>query len=356
MILLLSLPPARLVVVGEPQQVITSNPKVGVHTRLTDEVEEWKIQRTLQMVREMGSPWIVEYFPWAYYEPSKGHYDWGHADIVVNHAVAQGLSVIARIDMVPAWARPKDSTDRYLTPEHYADYADFISAFAKHFSGRVHYIVIWNEPNLSFEWGYRQPDPVTYTALLQSAYQSAKQANPEIKVLAAGLAPTTAPPGDEYGYNDLMFLESMLAAGAGEYMDGLAVHAYGMTFPPDDPPDAGVINFNRASLLHDVMVEYGYGSKKIYITEGGWNDNPRWTRAVRPYQRIAYTVRAYQQASADWDWCAAVCLWAFRFPWAQNTYADSYAFVTTSFIPKPIYEDVQNYTQGKAYIYLEALP
>ncbi|MBX3058034.1 MAG: hypothetical protein KF770_16325 [Anaerolineae bacterium] len=36
---------------------------MGVHTRLTDEVEEWKIKRSLQMVRQMGAPWIVEFFP-----------------------------------------------------------------------------------------------------------------------------------------------------------------------------------------------------------------------------------------------------------------------------------------------------
>ena len=95
----------RLVVVGPTQTVVTRNPKVGVHTRLTDEVEPWKVQRTLQMVREMGSPWVVEYFPWAYYEPAPGRYEWSHADLVVEHAVAQGLTVIARIDMVPEWAR-----------------------------------------------------------------------------------------------------------------------------------------------------------------------------------------------------------------------------------------------------------
>ena len=58
---------------GEPLTVRTVNPVMGMHTRLTDEVEEWKIARTLQMVREMGAPWLVEYFPWAYSEPSKGH-------------------------------------------------------------------------------------------------------------------------------------------------------------------------------------------------------------------------------------------------------------------------------------------
>ena len=44
---------------GPQQAVTTVNPKMGVHTRLTDEVEAWKIKRTLEMVREMGAPWIT---------------------------------------------------------------------------------------------------------------------------------------------------------------------------------------------------------------------------------------------------------------------------------------------------------
>ena len=39
--------PRPIIVIGPPHQVQTVNPKMGVHTRLTDEVEEWKIQRTL---------------------------------------------------------------------------------------------------------------------------------------------------------------------------------------------------------------------------------------------------------------------------------------------------------------------
>ncbi|MFQ6015839.1 MAG: hypothetical protein ACE5NP_10390, partial [Anaerolineae bacterium] len=56
-----SYPPGPLVTFGPPQVVESVNPKIGVHTRLTDEVEEWKIKRTLEMVREMGASWIVEY-------------------------------------------------------------------------------------------------------------------------------------------------------------------------------------------------------------------------------------------------------------------------------------------------------
>ena len=52
------------------------------------------------------------------------------------------------------------------------------------------------------------------------------------------------------------------------------------------------------------------------------------------YQRIAYTVRAYEKAPQEWEWCEAVCLWAFRFPWAQQTYQDYFTFVTPEFHPQ----------------------
>ncbi len=64
------------VALGPQRTVETTNPKLGIHTRLTDEVEPWKIKRSLEMVREMGAPWIVEYFPWAYVEAAPDRFDW----------------------------------------------------------------------------------------------------------------------------------------------------------------------------------------------------------------------------------------------------------------------------------------
>jgi len=105
------------------------------HTRLTDEVEPWKIQQTLQMAREMGASSVVEYFLWATHEPARGVYDWSHADLVVDHAVNQGLKVIARLGYVPEWARPSRSSHLYLDEAHYDDFAAFAAAFARHFRG-----------------------------------------------------------------------------------------------------------------------------------------------------------------------------------------------------------------------------
>ena len=330
---------------GPVRRVQTINPKIGIHTRLTDEVEEKKIARTMEMVREMGAPWVVEYFPWAYIEAEKGHYEWTHADMVVDYARAEGLTMIARLDYLPDWAHPPQTTSRYIESGRYADFGDFVFAFVSHYKDKIHYYIIWNEPNIAAEWGFRPVSPREYTELLKVAYRRAKEADPQAKILAAGLAPTLEPPGSATGMNDLDFLQGMYDAGAGDVFDILAVHAYGWTEPPDAAPALDRINWRRTELIRQIMERNGDAAKPIIITEGGWNDHPRWTRAVRPGQRIAYTVRAYAMA-LNWPWCLAVNMWVFRLPKPTHSFNDYYTFVRDDFTPKPIYIEVQKYAQG----------
>jgi hypothetical protein len=336
-----------LVVLDPPQQVSTTNPIVGVHTRLTDEVEEWKIQRTLQMVRQMGSPWIVEYFPWPYIEPAKGNYNWSHADAVIKHAENQGVTVIARLGWVPEWAREKETTFTHLDAEHYDDFAEFVAAFVERYRGHVNHIIIWNEPNLSFEWGYRQVDPEGYVEVLKAVYPRAHAANPDVIVLAGALAPTLEPEGSPAGLDDLLYLEQMYEAGAAPYFDALSAHAYGLTQPPQAPPARDALNFRRVELLREIMIAHGDEDKSVYATEAGWNDHPRWAHAVRPAQRIEYTIGAYEWARSHWPWCACVAMWAFRYPSPTYNYQDYYEFVTTDFEPRVIYLEVQEYARGE---------
>jgi len=173
-----------------------------------------------------------------------------------------------------------------------------------------------------------------------------KEANPDVQILAGALAPTLAPPGSEWGMNDLDYLQRMYDAGAADSFDILAIHSYGWSFDADDPPDPQVVNFLRAELLRQVMERNGDSHKQAMITESGWNDHPRWTRSVRPGQRIANTIRAYEIA-ADWPWLDALAMWAFRYPWDAKNYQDHYTFVGTDFEPKPIYLEVQEYAKGK---------
>lgn len=329
-----------------PRVVQTLNPKLGIHTRLTDENDTERIARTYRMVREMGAGWVVEYIPWPYVQPNgPDDFDWRHADRLVDRAVLEGLRVVIRLDAVPAWARPPGTTFKYLDADRYADFAAFAAAFARRYQGRVSHLIIWNEPNLSYEWGQRPVDPLAYTRLLAATYPAVKRANPAMQVVAAGLAPTTEPPGSPWGLDDLLYLRQMYAAGAADYFDALSAHAYGLTASPDEPPSPTTINFARVLLTRQVMEEAGDAATPVLITEGGWNDSSRWVYGVRPAQRIAYTLRAYELA-ITWPWLEAMCLWTFRTPKASRTYQDQYAFVTPDFIPMPIYLEVQKAARG----------
>ena len=226
---------------GADQVVSTTKPQVCMHTRLIDEVEEWKIQRSLEIVREMGAPTIVEFFPWAYIEGTEDHYDWTTADRIVRHARNQGIHVIARLGLVPEWARSRGdasaefTTFNTLPAEAYADFAEFTADFAARYAGVIDDLIIWNEPNLAFEWGYQSVDPAGYARLLEAVYAPAHAANPNVTILAAGLAPTLEPPGSPAGLNDILYLDALYEAGARPYFDALAIHTYGFTAPPRQP-------------------------------------------------------------------------------------------------------------------------
>ncbi len=340
------------VVVGPPQQVETQHPITCVHTRLVDEVEEWKIQRSLVMVREMGATAIVEFFPWPYAEPAPGRFDWRQFDIIIRHARAQGLTIIARLGMVPEWARPDpDDVDfeltlNYLDPAHDDDFAHYVEAFTARYRDEIGHVIIWNEPNLAFEWGYQPVEPERYVSLLRAATPAARRGNPGVVVLAGALAPTLEPVGSQFGMNDLDYLRALYEAGFSDHYDALAVHSYGLRFPPDDPPAPDVLNFRRLEMQRAIMVEYGDADKPVFVTESGWNDHPRWTKAVRPGQRIAYTIEGFEYAEMRWPWVERLCVWALRYPAPQRSYADYFTLIDPEFQPRPIYGELQAWARG----------
>ncbi len=327
-----------------PQQhVATLHPTVGVHTRLSGLGDSALIEQTLTQVREMGATTIVDLFPWAYVQPRSPYaYDWYGSDLVIEQAQRQGLAVIARLDFVPAWAHPANTNDRYLDHEHYADYARYVAAFAARYTPRgVRYLQIWNEPNLRFEWGDRAPDPVAYADLLKEVYPAVKAVAPDAQITLAGLSPG-GPSGpidpQTLSVNDLQYLQAVIDAGAP--FDAVAVHAYGGQQPAQAAPSPDTVNFRRTELIRELLLRNGR-DVPLVITEGGWNDHPRWTGAVTPPERVQYTVDAYAWAEEHWPWLKATCLWQFRLPSRAYSYVDNYTFVSDDGRPKAIYYAVQ---------------
>lgn len=329
------------------QQVVqTQKPQVCVHTLLENEVEAAKILRSLEMTRELGAATIVQFFPWAYVEWQEGEYDWARTDSIVRLARLQGLRIIARLGLTPDWARTPGTTLTNLPDAAFAGFAEYAAAFAARYAADIQRIIIGNEPNLSAEWGFQPVEPARYARLLAVSYARIKQANPAAVVLAGALAPTLEKPGSGVGLNELDFLTALYQLGAQEHFDALAVHTYGFRDAPEVPPHPDRLNFRRVELLRQVMINNGDSDKPIIITETGWNDHARWLHAVRPSQRAAYTIRAFQYAEAHWDWLETLCIWALRYPADLRGYPDGYTLINAEFLPKPVYFELQAYARG----------
>lgn len=334
-------PDARAVL-GEPQTVITTQPLLCVHTRLIDEVHDWKILRSLQLIREMGAATIVEFFPWAYVEATQGYYDWSRVDTIMTMARNQGIRVYARVGLVPEWARStaESSTLNTLPETSDAAFAQYTAALAERYSDVLAGIIVWNEPNLAFEWGFAAVDAARYMRLLQVVYPQIKRRAPSVVVLAGAMAPTNEPEGSPAGMSDLIYLQRLYEAGAQSYFDVLAVHTYGLAMPPQTPPDTAPV-FRRPERLFEIMRQFGDSQKPVVITEFGWNDYARWSYAVRPSQRVQYTIQAYDYVRQHWQQVQQMCVWMFRTPAPTWRYGDGYALSGTDFDLKPLYFALQ---------------
>ena len=118
---------------------------------------------------------------------------------------------VCELSPVWAWYRPgpgkavgkkSPTTLNTLPPEAWGDFADFVAAFAARYQDVVEHLIIWNEPNLAFEWGHAAVSPREYVELLRLTHDAVRAASPKTILLAAGPAPTLEPPGSPQGMND----------------------------------------------------------------------------------------------------------------------------------------------------------
>ena len=328
----------------------------GANFFLHLEAEPWKIDKTLQMAAEAGLGWVKQQFPWESLEKSSGRYwddrynvsTWDKFDYIVDAAERHGLQVIARLDRPPDWARETGTTPQ-SPPKDFAAYARFVGEVAKHYKGRIRYYQIWNEPNLTEEWGGNPVDPWAYVELLKAAYRSIKRADPNAYVLSAPLAQTVE--RNQAHLSDVAFLEEMYRHGAKPFFDILFANAYGFSLPPDDPPDPNVLNFSRVLLLREVMERNGDADKPVWLNEFGWNASPPdlgegrllWGR-VSEEQQAEYTVRAIETARRDWPWAGVFNIWFFRQTGQQYQWDDSQFYfrrVDIGFTPRLVYKRVR---------------
>lgn len=331
---------------------------LGVNTFLEQEVEPDKRARALAMARDAGFHWIRQQFRWEEIEPrTKGTYvvptfggsTWEKYDQIVDLTTSMGLELIVRLDTTPPWART-GNVHAFTPPDRLSDYGDFVAEVVRRYRGRVRYYQIWNEPNLSFEWGRQPVDAAAFTELLREAYTRVKAIDAAAVILAPALAPTTSEGAD--ALNELTFLQRMYDAGAAAYFDIASVQAYGLRAGPDDRRlGAGDVNFSRPLLLREVMLRNGDGTKPIWISELGWNAPPEGAVGPFIYGRVTddqqgrYTIRAIERARAEWPWVGVMNVWFLKRADDRDahTLLAGFRLLDPDFTPRPVYLAIRDY-------------
>jgi hypothetical protein len=194
-------------------------------------------------------------------DPSDPAYQWTPAvDEVIANARAHGMQVVLEVSGAPGWAN--GGHPWRFAPKNPQDYADFVAAASKRWP-EVHYWQIWGEPSRTPNFmplpkhvfgleltPAQRRGPELYARILDAAYVSLKQVNPENLVIG----------GNTYSGGDirpLAYIKALrLPNGKPPRMDMYGQNPFGYRRPDLSKdliqPGSGVADFCDL----DVVVEY----------------------------------------------------------------------------------------------------
>ena len=224
-------------------------------------------------MKAAGITLIRQVFDWKYIEPSRGVFNFTGYDRFVTDAADYGIQVMPVLYDEPSFlsSRPKHAKNIFnYPPKKMTSIAAFARAAADYFgpggtfwkanptvpSEPIQVWQIWDEPNLNFFW-YPHANAKNYVAMLKSASQAIHAVDPTAEVVSAGM------PQSSDGVNLYKFVHELLAAGAGKWMNTLAVNAY-------SPTASGVIKL--ITHVRQILNSGGASGVALRVSEIGWSD------------------------------------------------------------------------------------
>jgi len=251
-------------------------------------------------------------------DPADPAYDWSLYDRLAQYAAQYNVKLLFTIWGTPGWANGH-KTPNYA-PTNFRNLQDFAYAAATRYSGdfigddgrtlpAVKLWTAWNEPNEPFELA-PQYKRVAGRWVIQSAIDYAKICNAVYtgihstmnageKVACGVTSPrgNNNPSGGRSTIDPLSFLRACKSAGLKRF-DAWAHHPYygqPNETPTTLPPGGRAVTLGNINVLITELTRL-YGSKRVWITEYGYQTNPpdrtfgvSWTKQAQ-YLTQAFAV------------------------------------------------------------------
>jgi hypothetical protein len=229
---------------------------------------------------------------WSQINTSRGYYNWSKTDKVVNLVLSNGKDVIYTFGGTPTWASSQPTQaclygyGSCAAPKYMSDLSTFAKALATRYKGKIKYYELWNEPNDTHYYTGSMSSMVTMSQTIRDAIKSV---DPNAIILSP--CPTWSSSG-----SPTIWMTNYLSAGGGQYFDIASYHAYA---GPNQPE----FIVNSIQGIRNALINKGYGSKKIFITEGGWGENKYLTSTDLQANFLArYLVLAWAKGLSKMVW------------------------------------------------------
>jgi hypothetical protein len=202
---------------------------------------------------------------WSKCEPREGEFDFSGPDAEIGAAAEHGIRVMPFVYGTPAWLSANEARPP-LVGRALRAWKGFLHRLVMRYgpkgslwedsAGRqpIRRWQVWNEPNFRLFWAPRV-SPGGYAKLLRASARVIRAADPEGKVVLAGIAPVGA------GMKTWVFMQRFLRApGVRRDFDFAALHPYAANLPE--------MNY-QLSRVRAAMVAGGAARKPLLVTEIG---------------------------------------------------------------------------------------
>jgi len=265
---------------------------------------------------------------WWDVEPEPGRRDWSLPDREIAAFRAAGLEVTVLLHAPPEWARepgyrwvPANLALPWNAPDN--AWGRFVYDVARRYRGTVRYYEIFNEPDMRAYW---DGSPAQYARLLAVAYRAIKAADPEARVVMAGMAYWSNP---RFAEEVLQALRALPGAGEeGYFFDVAAWHWYSQVDQL----------YDRVRWARELLIRYGMGDKPIWINETNlplWGAGPGPQEPTpgfgTPEEQAAFIVQAFVNAFA----AGAERVFVFRLD--DGAMDQTFGLVRNDGSPRPAY-------------------
>jgi LysM repeat protein len=273
------------------------------------------VDQYVEKVEGLGVQWVRLNANWADIEVVQGQPNYNQLDATVDALSLDGFNILLTVATSPTWARSETVEDG--PPDDFATFGAFVSQLATRYQGRVQAYQIWNEPNLRREWSSmtHRIGAQSYVELLTVAYQAIKAADPQARVITAGLSPT----GFNDGVNaidDRQFLRDLYAFSVVTVSDAVAANPGGWANPPESTccePAEGVESHADSPTFYflDTLTDYNAimtangDVRPLWVTSFGWgtveggdlpqpNESYKFILYNDLNEQAAYNARAFE--------------------------------------------------------------